>query len=71
MIGTNALTLAWIGVVWLGFTAAVTASTWILARTRVDSPLAVTACNLLLSLFPPLNLLALTLLSAMDRKDAP
>jgi apolipoprotein N-acyltransferase len=71
MVDMNASTLAWLSMVWFGFTGAVTASTWISARQRVDSPLAVTVCNLLLSLFPPLNLMVLTLLCVMDRKDRP
>ncbi len=71
MMGMNASTLAWMGVVWLVFTVGVTTSTWVLSRTRVDSPIAVTTCNLLLSIFPPLNLLALALLSAKDRKNPP
>jgi hypothetical protein len=37
----------------------------------VESPLAVTACNCLLSIFPPFNLLVLTLLIAMQRRCPP
>ena len=66
---TNASMLGWLGICWLLFTAVVTASTWALSKSRVDSPAAVTVCNLLLSLFPPLNLLVLTYLSTMDRKS--
>ncbi len=68
MTGMDASGLALLGVFWLAFTFAVTASTWTISKTRVDSPIAVTVCNLLLSPFPPLNLLVLTFLCAMDRK---
>lgn len=67
----NVSQLGGVLVLWLAFSAVVTAATWTVAKTRVDAPGTVTACNLFLSFFPPFNLLVLTLLSAMNRKGPP
>lgn len=71
MFQLSTSTLAWLAGAWLIISVAVTALTWLTARTRVESPLAVTACNCLLSIFPPFNLLVLTLLIAMQRRCPP
>lgn len=67
----NTIALAWLGIVWTLFSIVVTATAWAVSKTRVDAPLAVTICVLLLAFFPPLNLLAVTFLSAMNRKGPP
>ena len=51
---------------WLLFSTAITVTTWALARRRVDSPGWVTACNALLSVSPPLNILVLALVATRD-----
>lgn len=71
MTEVNVMTLAWLGILWTTFGTAVTVAAWLVSKSRVDAPLVVTTCVLLLAFFPPLNLLALTVLSAMDRKDQP
>lgn len=50
--------------------ALVAAVTWMVARERTDAPAVVTACNFALGLFPPFNLLALTLLTMLPRRTA-
>lgn len=63
--------LTWLAVGWAVYSVAVTLGTWTVARTRVQSPLRITMLNLLLSLFPPVNLLVLAALSVMDRRTPP
>ena len=71
MSSLNVSMLAWLAVAWAAYSLAVTLGTWTVARTRVQSPLRITMLNLLLSLFPPINLLVLAALSMMERRSPP
>ena len=50
------------------FDVLVAAATWLVARTRTAAPGLVAGCNVALGLFPPFNLLALTLLAMLPER---
>jgi uncharacterized membrane protein YoaK (UPF0700 family) len=67
----GAPTLAVVFVLWAVLTIAVAVLTARAARHKTDSPGLLLVCSLLLALFPPLNVLALTVLAMLpDRRAA-
>ncbi len=48
--------------------AAIAAVTWIVARKKIDSPILVTGCNMILGFFPPLNILVLARLAMVPNR---
>lgn len=49
----------------------VSAFTWRIALKKIDSPRLLTGCSLALGMFPPLNLLLLSLLALMPDRNRP
>ncbi len=49
----------------------VSAITWRIARGKIDSPRLLAGCSLALGLFPPLNLLLLSLLALLPDRNRP
>lgn len=66
----SADTLGQVLVLLLALDGLVAFATWMLARQRIDAPAVVTACNVALGLFPPFNILALTLLAMLPPRPA-
>ena len=66
----GAPTLAIVFVLWAILTIAVAVLTARLARRKTDSPGLLLVCSLLLALFPPLNVLALTALAMLPDRRA-
>ena len=67
-MGMNVDVLFLLAPLWMLFSVTITAATWKLAQTRVDSPGWLTLCSALLGFFPPLNLLILTFLAIRDAR---
>jgi hypothetical protein len=67
--GTNALAEALL--VLVAIDVLVATATWFVARDRTTAPGLVAGCNLALGLFPPFNLLALTLLAILPARPGP
>jgi hypothetical protein len=66
----DAPTLAVAVLVWAVLAMAVAVLTLGAARRRTDSPGLLLVCSLLLALFPPLNVLALTALAMLPERRA-
>ena len=70
-MGLEATTLGGIFKLAIIFGLLISAVTWKVAGSKVDSPRLVTGCSLALGLFPPLNLLLLSLLALLPDRTRP
>ncbi len=64
-MGMDAVTMSGLLTLAVIFALLISGITWRFAQHRVDSPRLLTGCSLALGLFPPLNLLLLSLLALL------
>ncbi len=70
-MGIEATTLGSVFMLAIIFGLMISALIWRVAGNKVDSPRLVTGCSLALGLFPPLNLLLLSLLALLPDRIRP
>jgi hypothetical protein len=70
-MGIEATTLGGVLTLAIIFGLMISALIWKVAGNKVDSPRLVTGCSLALGLFPPLNLLLLSLLALLPNRIRP